>query len=66
MVYPAKVFPNIKRGDVVHTGFSKHRNDGRYLYDGEKLVELSCELDEYGHLPSDFTLNEFPAPFLTM
>lgn len=52
-------FPFIRRGDVVHCGSSDYRNDGRLLWDGDKLIPLSFELDEYGHLPHTFTLNEF-------
>lgn len=55
-----KYFPLIKRGDVVHFGEGSYRNDGKQIFDGVKLIPLADDLDEYEHLPSEFTLNEFP------
>lgn len=57
---PKFISKNIRRGDVVHFGDDRYRNEGKMIYDGEKLIELDEDLDEYGHLPLEFTLNEFP------
>lgn len=52
-------FPKIKRGDVAHFGeLSDYRNDGVVIYDGNKLIPLEEDYDEYGHVPEDFTINE--------
>ena len=57
-----KAHPNIRRGDVVHVGDDDYRNMGKYLWDGKKAIELDYTIDDYGALPSSFTLNEFPDP----
>jgi len=50
----------IKRGDVVHfEEFSDYRNEGKLIFDGEKLIELDTEYDDYGCVPKQFTVNEF-------
>jgi len=50
----------IKRGDVVHfDDCDEYRNSGKMIYDGQKLLFLDDKYDEYGHLPKEFTLNEF-------
>src|SRR5438552_14834358 len=57
---PIKYFPKIKRGDIVHFGEGHYRNEGKLIFDGFKLILLNAELDEYDHLPFEFTLNQFP------
>lgn len=50
----------IERGDVVHFScFSDYRNMGKMMFDGEKLVHLDTEIDDYGVVPKEFTLAEF-------
>lgn len=40
---------DIRKGDVIYNEFSgDYRNDGRFIFDGEKLTELLIEPDEYG------------------
>ena len=51
--------PGIRRGDViVLEEFGGYRNDGKLIYDGEKLIPFDDTEDEYGHLPREFTVNE--------
>lgn len=48
----------IKFGDVVQIFEEVIENDGKLLWDGEKLVELDHDINDYGSLPSNFTLNK--------
>lgn len=50
--YPQKYL--MKRGDVLHNEFEgDYRNDGRYIFDGNKLIQLGFDYDEYGHPPKE-------------
>lgn len=50
----------IRRGDVVHFDqFGDYRNDGKLIWTGSELMALSSDIDDYGSVPSDFTLEEF-------
>ena len=52
--------PNIKRGDVVQLGTAiVYRNDCKFLWDGEKAIDLRFDEDEYGGLPFEFAYPEF-------
>lgn len=52
-------FPNIKFGDLVYNvEVGGYRNDGLYIYDGEKLLDLDNKKDDYGHLPQKFRVLE--------
>jgi hypothetical protein len=52
--------PGIRRGDVVWLEeFGDYRNEGKLIYNGEKLIPFADVEDEYGHLPAEFTINEF-------
>ncbi len=58
-----KDIPDIRRGDgVVTDKDDRDRNEGRYIWDGEGIVDLRDSPDDYGNLPQEFTLNEFPDP----
>lgn len=57
-----KEIPDIRRGDVVYDDKDLNRNIGKYMWDGESIIELNYEHWDYGTLPSEFTLNEFPDP----
>lgn len=37
---------------------SSYRNDGLFIFDGDKLVNLSAEWDEYGSIPPEFEIKE--------
>ena len=54
-----KMYDYIKRGDIIHYGEYNYRNDNKLIWDGDKLEYLDYSLDEYGNLPSKYTLNEF-------
>lgn len=72
---PAKIAKIIKkyvtsdwmRGDVIgikNVEDYGYRNVGKYMWDGKKLVELSEEFDEYGHVPYEFLVGkEFHAMY---
>ena len=50
----------LKRGDVLHLGWgSSYRNDDTFLWDGEKVVLLDYEIDDYGSVPKEFPFPEF-------
>lgn len=56
-----KLIPNdkIKRGDIVHIEeFGSYRNDGKLIFDGQKLVNLCYDIDDYGSVPSSFTIGD--------
>lgn len=52
----------IQRGDVVHIAVaSNYRNDFKYIYDGFLLMGLDHDIDDYGSVPSTFSvIDEFP------
>lgn len=53
----------IRRGDIAHFKMmGEYRNDGRYIYNGEKLEELDRDsIDDYGAVPPSYqVINEFP------
>lgn len=51
---------NLKRGDVLHLEWEiTYRNEGKYLWDGEKVVLLDYEDDDYGSVPKEFAFPEF-------
>lgn len=56
------VSDKLKRGDIVHfEQFGDYRNDGKYIYDGTKLLPLDTDYDDYGQLPLEFKVpTEFP------
>lgn len=62
----SKFFPGqkIKRGDLIsiYSEGERYRNDDIFIYDGEKVESLSFDLDEYGHIPKTFTIDEFKNP----
>lgn len=57
----------LNKGDIIEVDkinnitTSKYRNDFLYIYDGENIIELDTEFDEYGYIPSIFlTFTDFP------
>lgn len=49
------------RGDVIHLDWlGDYRNDGKLIWDGEQVVSLYYELDDYGTVPKSFSFPEFP------
>jgi hypothetical protein len=56
--------PGIRRGDVIRLEeFGRYLNYGKAIYDGRKLIPLADAEDECGHLPREFTVNEFGAHY---
>lgn len=55
---------NIRRGDILRLEES-YRNNATFVWDGNAVVPLASEPDEYGNLPPDFLVldpNDGPAP----
>jgi hypothetical protein len=52
----------LKRGDVIVLDWiGGYRNDGKFLWDGEKIVSLDVDNgDDYGSVPFEFSFPEFP------
>ena len=49
-------FP-VRRGDLIHLeSEGSYRNDGKYIYDGEKFIELEFDIDDYGAIPKEFKI----------
>jgi hypothetical protein len=45
---------DMEKGDILHNVYEgEYRNDGKYIFDGEKLIELESEEDEYCHAPKN-------------
>ena len=55
-------FPDIKRGDVVTVDINGYRNENRYIWTGENLIDLYFDVIDYGSIPPEFTFAEFPDP----
>ena len=48
---------NIRRGDLIHLeSMGDYRNDGKYIFDGDKFISLEFEPDDYGNLPKEFKI----------
>lgn len=48
-----------KLGDLIFfVDCERYRNDGVCIWDGEKIIDLEYDHDEYGHLPSKFRVIE--------
>lgn len=51
----------VLRGDVfVVTKYAGYRNDGKLIWDGERVVSLEFDPDEYGNAPPELSFPEFP------
>lgn len=54
---------DLRRGDFIYLGPEVgYRNDGILMYDGENVIPLGCEVWDYGCIPEEFQIGEFP-PF---
>jgi hypothetical protein len=49
---------NIKRGDTICFGGRVYRNDGVWIWDGEKIIELETDIDDYGSVPNSFKVGK--------
>lgn len=45
---------DLVRGDLICRDLVTYRNDDLYIFDGEKIIGLYMEVDDYGSLPKDF------------
>jgi len=52
----------MRRGDILFNSiYPRYRNDGKCLFDGEQLIGLDSEFNEYGHVSKEFlAFTEFP------
>jgi hypothetical protein len=55
--------PNILRGDIVRYNGYSYRNLGKYIWNGETLINLEYHYDDYGHAPKDICFPEVPLDF---
>ena len=47
------------RGDIIHIEEAgSYRNEGMYIWNGEKVVPLYYEIDDYGSVPPTFTIGD--------
>lgn len=55
----------MRRGDILFNSvYLRYRNDGKCLFDGEKLVGLEGDFNEYGHVSHEFlAFVEFPPDY---
>jgi hypothetical protein len=53
----------LSRGDVVHFGNDSYRNNDKLIFDGEKLIELWTDADDYGSVPPNFVCGDEPGDF---
>jgi hypothetical protein len=55
----------MRRGDILFNSVHyRYRNDGKCLFDGEKLVGLEADFNEYGHVSREFlAFTEFPPDY---
>ncbi|PWN32452.1 uncharacterized protein FA14DRAFT_74147 [Meira miltonrushii] len=52
-LYKSGVWPHLKRGDIIwDTAVGDQLNEGKYVFDGNYLRDLSYAFDVAGHLPS--------------
>lgn len=49
-----------QRGDLVALKKRLYRNNDLYIFDGEKVIELNYDIDDYGAIPLEFNTSEFP------
>lgn len=49
-----------KRGDIISLipDEERYRNDGCFIFDGDKVIPLDTEFDNYGHLPSSIQVSD--------
>ena len=62
----------IKEGDLIVFNESgeeedRYRNEGVYIWDGKKLMELDSSIDDYGSIPPQFRIGKkFPVDHWTI
>lgn len=54
---------DLRRGDLIrYQEDAGYRNNGVAIFDGEKIVDLYTEIDDYGSLPEEFRVIEENVP----
>ena len=38
-------------------------NDGKYIFNGEEIIDLTGDPDDYGSIPEEFQIAEFPSQY---
>ncbi len=50
----------LRRGDIVwFKCLGEYRNEGKYIFDGQNLIDFAVDVDDYGTIPSDFCALDF-------
>ncbi|PWZ00506.1 hypothetical protein BCV70DRAFT_199784 [Testicularia cyperi] len=63
-LFIAGVWPHLRKGDVVwDCAVGDERNEGKYVFDGRYLRDLSFMFDRGGHLPSWLNAFAFPPSY---
>jgi hypothetical protein len=60
--YLGSIEADLRRGDVIRMYGQDYRNEGVLMFDGQKLIELAHDHDDYGHLPQEFRVIEGGVP----
>ena len=61
----ASTLPDLRKGDIVQLDWEVYRNEGSYIYNGTKVLQLIDDPDEHGTLPKEFQVPEFPPDYWT-
>lgn len=48
----------LKKGDIVRYGFGDF-NDGRVIWNGTRALSFKLDIEDYGNIPRDITINQF-------
>jgi len=56
---------DLRRGDVVRHGYVFYRNEGKYFWNGTKIIGLDFVKDDYGSVPNEFCFPEFKPDYFT-
>ncbi len=61
-MFPDYMYRQLRRGDVVQfLDAGEYRNQGKFIWDGAALKDLTRDVDDYGNLPSEFTVDQVPS-----
>ena len=56
-ILPYVLDQGANRGDIIYIGTKEgYRNENKYVFDGDKIIHLSYEPDEYGCIPYGFEI----------
>ena len=61
--YLDNINADVVKGDlIIFDAEAGYRNVGKVIYDGQKIINLNCDIDEYGSLPMEFHVIENDIP----